>query len=406
MPEATAAAVVDQGHREQAETSPRTTLSVNGSQLRGLAYANLVCKEYENHVIDREKGSKLRPLARRLFGQDVYEIVEKKKAKLKKAIMDGDTKAATELAQGLAVPEQTSAQGLIDTLTADLTLDEVLDKGHDYEFLKSLQLPPHTEIPAAETPILLPDLGIGVLVDPDKNKFELPIRPSPETLRQYVTLPLDQQKLAWIDYETLEGPTDEALLSQLDVFGALAETTDTVYTHKTGGVNLPGFLSSEEFGNSMLRWESSGKRGLMVEKVSLGDADYYTDSIAKLNAGEEPAWRLVKQDGTKSFVHAAYIEAGRADEPILLFDKELPTRREVDQSGGFPQIIGKIRFDDPSLIGIWTSPTLRRHLLTWIDGWSEERKQKMFGDRNPGSILISSADQLEEKYRREPTTHE
>jgi hypothetical protein len=398
MTEATGIGEGVQIHKEN-ETQPKTELSVNGSQLLGLAFTDEVSLAYRRHLFDRDRGSKIKPLLRRLPGQSLAAKVDKKTEALRQAILDDNKEAAIKLGEELTVPDDHSVQKLIGALEQDVSLSDVLKKHADHEFLQSLTLPVRRDKPRDNTAIVLPDLGVHAFVEPDKNNLLLSvdIHDDSRLTGVPVSLALDQQSLAWVAEEAVQGTKEEALSSQLDVFGALSAQTDAVYTHMTYNIYLPGILSSESFGTSQLRGHRAiahGLKGLFVEKGQLGTPKSYDDAKSKVMLGDKPTLPVKIYEG-ESVISSGYVEPGNSHQAIILLDQEVAKHRESTGTG----FVGSFRHDDQDIIGYLVTPTVRKNLLTWINTWPEEKKTRIFGNRTPESLLIASAKDLPEKYK-------
>lgn len=215
-------------------------------------------------------------------------------------------------------------------------------------------------------------------------------------------LPLHEQRPdRWIHTDDVYGTAEEATRSQLEVFGALAAQTDYVYTHSTTYSNVILDIVNSKLGFGASRLKRRERRGLYVDQGRLADPEAYIQAIAQLDAGLSPVYPLMgggqgKAGGipkVPSFTTADYVSPGSVV-PIILFDKRVETHREMTAQNWYPMIVGKTKLNDPSVLGIWVTPTYRENLLRWIGTWSDSRKKQIFGEREPETLFISTAAQL------------
>lgn len=100
----------------------------------------------------------------------------------------------------------------------------------------------------------------------------------------------------------------------------------------------------------------------------------------------------VSVEGFPSVSSAGYIYPGALN-PVFLFRESMPEHRGTVPGAGGLGILGETQFDDPGLIGVWVTPTYRKNLLHWIEGWPQEKKQAIFKNRSPEDLLLSTAEQ-------------
>ena len=91
----------------------------------------------------------------------------------------------------------------------------------------------------------------------------------------------------------------------------------------------------------------------------------------------------------------------RSKNPLFIFDTESVNKRwpydDPRNKGGtdeYHYLNGGIDIKDPALLAIWVSPGLRTYLLNWIRTWPEDEIHRVFGERNPGKLIVSSVEDL------------
>jgi hypothetical protein len=384
---------------ETSEPSP-SPLNVTGGQLRALALTQTLGLRYETALYDQG-----------LDGDSVYQRNTDAKAHLSAAILAADQTATQQIISELNLAHDEAAENLIEALgDQHLTLDQVLgplqSNTDDMYFLKSLDVPRHTELPTDKGRYIVPDLGASVEIRPDQDTVTLRVK-SAELglgLPQQVELPLGGQHLEWVDSDEVYGTPQEALHAKLEVFGALARQHERVFTHITGEVNLPQIISSESWGNiTTLRGAEASSRqlsGLMTENAALWSPEVYDKALEQMAAGQEPELPDRPKSGP-SVLDALYVRPDDTS-PVLLFRPDAGDHREVIKNPGGYAFIGGLEFAEPSLIGVLVTPTFRRNLLHWIDTWPPEEKERIFKGRAPETILISSAEVLQSQHSAEP----
>ncbi|MEU7629037.1 hypothetical protein AB0C34_03485 [Nocardia sp. NPDC049220] len=367
-------------------------IGVTGAQLRALALTDNATRRLGDAL--REKGTK----SDKAFKKSITV-----RDNMRNAILFGDWDAVGKIiSKNNMSGEETD--DLLNSLGAEVPLRRIIKKPtYDGDFLHSLPSSlRRTGSPPRSATYVIPELKTRVDIDMERNTVQFTVNPYSERpgwgrWEQSVTLPMQEQAFTWVSSSDIYGTRKEAFLSQLDVFGALAERGSTVYTHVTGELNLPGILTSESWGNTPFRGPS-GLRGLNVERASLGNPEDYAAAIRTAASGDSIKGPIKNVRGAESFVSSHYVTPGESS-PIVLFDESVTNLRHTIPNPGGIGIVGGTSFDDPSLIGIWVPPTFRENLLHWISQWPEDEITQVFRGKPHESILISSAEHLSERPR-------
>jgi hypothetical protein len=370
-------------------------LGLTGGQLRALAIVNSLAGEVGYAVYESTQDSDLSSRRR-------VELAEQ----LTTAIRANDQAEVARVISGLDDPDMKSAKALVAALESNESPAGAL-RAHQADddftaWLSQSSLPRQSGIPTAEGSYLLPAIGARAFVSPEAGALTVEVKlydDSPQ--KDLLRIPLGDHELEWIDWHEIYGSSREAMASQLEVFGAIAAHTDTVYTHVRATTFVPALLQSEAWGSTRLRGADAAARnliGLDAEKGTLGDPDKYETAAERLRAGQRPGRSPIKNnDGKGSIVSSIYVETGSPD-AVILFDQSITEHREVLKPPAHG-IVGQTRFDDPDLIGIWVAPRFRENLLAWINTWPDEEKARIFKGRGPESILISKAEDIPPQFR-------
>ena len=386
---------------ETKEIDPKAGLSVNGSQIIALAsleflQENGFVKPARPNILERLKSLKARPHYEKLTA-------------IKRLILEGKTEEAKRLLQqGLTlgnpvhIAEDVKKEA-IAALSKNISVKEAFEEDVSIDapfrqFIQSLPGKPLDQLPEETTGIFLTQVGARAAIYPKSNELSLQVYRPP--MLSQVFLQADQQHPFYIEEkEVFDEPSKENALSKLEVFAELAKRYKKVFTHMTGGTFLPAILSSGHFGNT---YPPSEKR-LYVETLTFKDLPKYHEVIQSIKSGNDITipWDEINPAREKKITNGVplgynyplheltYVRPKEVN-PVAIFSDQLP--QGYTQKGWV--INGNIDIKDKCLIGIWTTPQYKQHLLHWISTWDDEKRQQVFGERKPEDVLISSAKDL------------
>lgn len=387
--------------KETREADSNFGLSVNGSQLIALAGLNFLKENGFAHpakpnLLDRLKILKSRPALQRL-------------ASIKELILVGKTQEARDLlGQGLSIPNPVFKQEevikqITDALSENIPVYDALENKFAIsdslcEFIQSLPGKSLENPPKEHSSIFLTQLGSKAFVSPETNKLTLN-RIGIKPYWSYASLPLDQQHLRYIAEKEVFGEEDNSMaISRLEIFAELAKRYPKVFTHITHSNFLPDILSSGFIGKPYEKGYKGGtiqseRGGVFVETLTFKDASEYPKAIKQLRSGNKitiPSDPPRSAESSNYPLHELEYVSPKSISPIAIFSDKFSQKHNL--TGWLADDVADIK--DDCLIGILVTPQYKQHLLNWISTWTDERKQRVFGERSPEDVFISSINDL------------
>lgn len=364
-------------------------LSVNGSQLISIAYLD----KYESiYGFLSKDPSGFQSIRQQIFEGNMQGAADSLKDESVFPRLVGDP---TNKLKSLI---QTITDGLSRNISPKEALIE-LEMIHNpslHAFVESLPGKPLdlAQIKKRER-IILPQVEATAEIYPETN--ELRLEPLGNSLLR-TTIPTDKQHPLCIKVNEVFGERSNAtVLGQLELFDELAKKNLRIFTHVSNTTLLPTILESGHLGAGT---GPHPEEGFWFEEMTFKHLSEIKKTIDRIKSGKKfsipseilESFRRKYGSGDIAYnypLHESQYVTPGATIPVFIFSEKLKQKR-TDEAGSRENIDIK----DDCLIGIIVSPAYKQHLLHWISTWDEEKRQKIFGDRKPESIFLSSAKDL------------
>jgi hypothetical protein len=365
-------------------------ISANGTQLISIAYLDSYERTYG---LLRENPSGFQSIRQQILEDNMQGAADslKDESVFPKPAGEHASKLKSELIQTIAGGPSRNISSKEALIELELEHDPSL-----HAFVGSLPSKPLdlAQIKKHER-VILPQVEATAEIDPETN--ELRLTPLGKSILS-ATIPADKQRPLCIKVNEVFGErSNTTVLNQLELFEELAKNNLRIFTHASNTTLLPTILESGHLG------EGTGphpEEGFWFEEMTFKHLPEIKKTIVRIKSGKKfsiPSEILESfrskygnRDGAYYYpFHELQYVAPGATIPVFIFSEKLKQKRTSE--GGSRE---NIDIKDDCLIGIIVSPAYKHHLLHWISTWDEEKRQKIFGDRKPESIFLSSAKDL------------